>query len=111
MSLSRADLPEYTDEELYDVLLEKWNARHAGWQPIETAPKDGTEILGWRGDAGVLIIRWTAPCEFLTDSELERLPEGSSETYDWFYADFVAGGRLEGDEVPTLWMPIAKPTK
>jgi hypothetical protein len=28
MSLSRADLPEYTDDELYDVLVEKWNARH-----------------------------------------------------------------------------------
>lgn len=47
MSLSRADLPEYTDDELYDVLVEKWNARVAqlGWQSIETAPKDGTEVI------------------------------------------------------------------
>jgi len=80
------------------------------WKPIETAPKDGSEILGWREDCGILLIMWTAPTDFLSDEELERIGE-SSEIYDWFYADFVGGGRLDGDLVPTYWMPLPEPPK
>lgn len=79
------------------------------WQPIETAPKNGTEILAWREDAGVLLVRWTAPMEFLTEAECENLLGDSAEEYDWFYADFVSGGRLEGDLTPTHWMPLPDP--
>lgn len=78
------------------------------WQPIETAPKDGTEILGYRKDCGVLLIRWTAPVYFLSDRELEQ--EGrdydSDNLEDWFFADFICGGRLEGEETPTHWQPL-----
>ena len=79
------------------------------WRPIETAPKDGTEILGWRDDAGVLLIRYMAPVDFLIDSEMEGLDEDSANQSDWFYADFIAGGRLEGDEAPTHWIPLPNP--
>eukprot|EP00752_Nemacystus_decipiens_P016736 g14974.t1 len=75
------------------------------WLTIETAPKDGTEILGYRSDAGVMLIRYLAPVDFLADSELDGLDERSAEQEDWFYADFVVGGRLEGDERPTHWRP------
>ncbi len=78
------------------------------WQNIKSAPKDGTEILGWREDAGIMLIRYTAPIDFLTESELDILDEQSAESYDWFYADFVAGGRLDGNEAPTHWMPLPK---
>src|SRR3546814_19090755 len=77
------------------------------WQPIETAPKDGTEILGWRDDCGTLVVRWDTPINFLTERELEGLAEESANSEGWFYADFVAGGRLDGErEVPTHWTPL-----
>jgi hypothetical protein len=79
------------------------------WQPIDTAPKDGSEILGYRSDCGVLIIRWTSPDEFLHEAELEKIGWESSEKEDWFCADFIAGGRLEGEETPTHWMPLPLP--
>lgn len=75
------------------------------WQPIETAPKDGTEILGRRKGCGVLLVRWDAPENFLTEDECKELGE-TAEAYDWMCADFVQGGRLEGDEIPTRWMPL-----
>ena len=75
------------------------------WQPIATAPKDGTEILVWRADCGILLARWDAPENFLSDRECEELGE-SAEQYDWLCADFVAGGRLEGSETPTHWHPL-----
>ncbi|MCU7840848.1 MAG: DUF551 domain-containing protein [Candidatus Thiodiazotropha sp. (ex Troendleina suluensis)] len=86
----------------------------AKWQPIDTAPKNGTEILAWRDDAGVMLVRYISPIEFLTESELEReikhgLSEDDAETDDWFFADFVSGGRLEGSEEPTHWMPLPEP--
>ena len=78
------------------------------WQNIKTAPRDGTDILGWRKDAGVMLIRYTAPIDFLSEHEIEKLDlnEDTAETYDWFYADIHGGGRLEGDENPTHWMKI-----
>lgn len=35
-----------------DELIRSWNARAAGWQPIETAPKDGTKLLLWTTTVG-----------------------------------------------------------
>ncbi len=77
-----------------------------GWMPIESAPKDGSEVLGYRDDCGVLLMRWIAPCDFLTDLELIDLDHDTTYTENWFYADFLAGGRIEGDEVPTHWQPL-----
>lgn len=82
----------------------------AKWLPIETAPKDGTEILGYREDCGILLIRWDAPINFLSEREYEGLGD-SAEQEDWFCADFVAGSRLEGTEVPTHWMPLPEEPK
>jgi len=82
-------------------------------ESIETAPKDGTEILGWREDCGVLLIRWTCPDGFLSEMELTEMDmdEESAFQMDWFCADFVNGCRLDGNEAPTHWMPLPDPPK
>jgi hypothetical protein len=30
------------------------------WQPIETAPTDGSEIVAWEPQGGAWIVRWSA---------------------------------------------------
>jgi hypothetical protein len=54
------------------------------WQPIETAPKDGTEVLAWRGGRRG-IVRWH---------------ENSSYWDEWHRP--TAHCRVE----PTHWMPL-----
>lgn len=72
------------------------------WQPIETAPKDGTEIL---------------TCSF----EVTQKPDGSSLI--WYDCEVVhwvdyeeRGGWWNGDVIrypdsPTHWMPLPEPPK
>ncbi len=84
------------------------------WQTIDTAPRDGTEIIGWREDCGPLLVRYTAMAHFMLESEIEAEEKVIGRTYteeelwkeDWFFADFVHGGRLEEDDAPTHWQPL-----
>ena len=75
---------------------------------IETAPKDGTEILAFREDAGWFVARWDCADSFLTDDECEALGLTDDDlcSLDWFCADFVSGERLDGDLAPTHWLPM-----
>lgn len=95
-----------------DELAAAARRQHAmAWRPIASAPKDGTEILGWREDCGILLVRWTNCESFMTDREIEEsgLDDEAIFANDWFCADFVSGGRLEGSEAPTHWMPLPEP--
>ena len=78
------------------------------WKTISEAPKDGTEILAYREDIGVFIARWTCCAEFLGDRELEEMDDATIFKEDWFYADFISGGRLDESEIPTHFMLLPK---
>jgi hypothetical protein len=75
-----------------------------GWQPIETAPKDGTRILFWDAKREVAISgRWH-------DDPGRDDPNGFEPPWAWWCADddliLWDGGR---EDVPSHWMPLTTP--
>lgn len=72
------------------------------WQPIETAPKDGTRIIGWNGDV-VTEMGWVGRAD--DDGHV-----------GWCQAEFWDGGLLyemhnQMEPEPTHWMPLPDPPK
>lgn len=81
------------------------------WQPIETAPRDGTDILVYYEFATVPIAhiaRWD-------DGEMWDSTGFSSqeEAAGWWsnIESFVSQHKLSGYNTPTHWMPLPEPPK
>jgi hypothetical protein len=65
------------------------------WQPIETAPKNGTEILGWDEEQQeIVFVIWICIQQW-------------DNPYDVF--DWVEKGDWANPIKPTHWMPLPKP--
>lgn len=72
------------------------------WQPIETAPKDGTQVIGYNG-------------EKITAMAYLRHKDDNGY-YGWCMAGWQFGGMLYDfhyafprDKQPTHWMPLPSP--
>ena len=68
------------------------------WQPIETAPKDGTSILVYFGTIGVRQVAWTEPS--YADWEIWCVDDNKHGPYA------LRGYSDEGPRAPTHWMPL-----
>ena len=73
------------------------------WQPIETAPEDGTEVLLSNEDDGYVEKgHYVAPAQMIEDEDDDRP--------DWFTTDGDYLGRVgESLVAPTVWMPLPEP--
>ena len=73
------------------------------WQPIETAPRDGTKILVFHPDMGVEITEWYE----ITQTNYVELEGG---LYRKERAIFYAGWNNNGHHA-THWQPLPEPPK
>lgn len=89
--------PEFDDRILLQLLLEEITAIAVGdrqqsdatkWQPIETAPKDGTPILGW-AEGVTATVYWY-----------------KGRTESWWQLAVVGSFCDDGEWVPELWREL-----
>jgi hypothetical protein len=66
------------------------------WQPIETAPKDGTQILCFDVRTGEIRVA------------IRKLFFDRSGAYEWFRDDKIVPGHT-WSLLPTHWMPLPAP--
>ena len=77
------------------------------WQPIETAPKDGTKILVYTVHGDVELSDW-----YSISYPSYELCGVNDETGEGIYRK-IAGNPTEGwnSNMPTHWMPLPEPPK
>lgn len=75
-----------------------------GWQPIDTAPKDGTRILFWDAERGVAV----SGC-WHSDPGRDD-PSAYEPAWAWWVADDDLIMWDSGPyDMPDLWMPLEIP--
>jgi len=98
-----------------DEAIKRWNRRAFGWQPIETAPKDGSYILAWGPDFGCSIVRWfderkSGPVYGADSINAPSMQSGwigdNEEVFSTI--EFPDGSVIKGAQ-PTHWMPLPEP--
>lgn len=80
----------------------------SAWQPIATAPRDGTDIIVGYDFASI----WVVHVAFWNDQNSygEKLPEGHEEIGWWSYIEnSVTQTLLANSNMPTHWMPLPTP--
>ena len=88
-------------------MTEQQKAKALEWFGIETAPRDGTEILLYKDIATIGIVRngrWVKQTDW-SDQDNE-FPDGW-----WCYTNCISQEMLEGIYLPTHWTPLPQPPK
>lgn len=77
------------------------------WQPIETAPKDGTLILISFGEKGVRAVSWDSPWDdpVTFENGIWCVDDDKHGPYP------LRGYNEDGYNAPTHWMPLPNPPK
>lgn len=80
-----------------------------GWQPIVTAPKDGTEVIVGVDIATVWVTRgaWYRSAEEV--KRIESLGWDADDVGWWSYKHSITQEKLEGIYEPTHWLPMPEP--
>jgi hypothetical protein len=93
--------PISTPADVWSAMIAAASVGHApapalqGWQPIETAPRDGSEIWAFNGEQARM--KW-----FEAD--------GTEEGYSlWIWADELSCDVDPSPEQPTHWQPLSQP--
>lgn len=78
-------------------------------QPIETAPKDGTEVIGYNDQYGPTIVFYgSMELLSLTQTEIESFDEDDFFAETWWCFAQDGASRIACDLVPTAWLPLPK---
>lgn len=70
----------------------------AEWQPIETAPKDGTKIWAWLYDTGIVMMHWM--------SAEENCAEDGGDNPGDYISCWVLSRDPRDDYAPSYWCPL-----
>ena len=80
------------------------------WQPIETAPKNGTKVIVGYDFATVWIVHaaW-----WRSEKDVEMMVDGSPEDVGWWsYVEHsVTQTKLDGTHTPTHWQLLPEPPR
>ena len=71
------------------------------WQPFDTAPKNGNQILVWREDAGTFIASYGWIGHLSRSGEGGFDSDGKATGHCWF-----SDGEDLSDDLPVFWMPL-----
>jgi len=97
---------EYFAKERITELEQQLEAarKDAGWRPIESAPKDGTDVL-LHGDGRTTFGHWCEPSDKPTIKYRDGFaPEPEWEEFEPFWASWDGG--FTDEHPPTHWMPL-----